>query len=279
MFIKILKHLICVPLAFFVLVGPAFASETCDYDLSGLDEYLYEGDVFTCFDGTSTSLGDVRRLLQERASKNKAETDWSEMVRVYVEDLVSLDVDQIELLETLGGQTFSVIVDGLCVAECSRLFLPLASNILFKNSAIVALTDSTSKSQIKFHGKNLGVSGGFISVNDFLSSIKTYGEIKDNDSRIEFILNKHSNADPIHQNWHAFFAQTINATNHECKGVKPLVIVLTPKYFSQNSLSLRNSKTYVPPNDKVMLRKVRKVLGQEAAVFRVYETEMVGVCG
>jgi len=210
-------------------------------------------------------------------SRNKIiETEISDKLHnyIYAENSINMNAN-INVLKKIERTKTTLIIDGICSGDCSRLLAPLADRIILKERAFIALTDSSIPSRYAFFGAKIHESI-FLEKGMTLNEMKALSEkytIEKNEKFVEevrLIANTHVNLS--HLQWHSQVRQTLKHTQSNCWPVKSLIIILTPSYLKENGFNISGDKT--PPVKSEILNIIEPLYESPISLYSYDQTPL-----
>lgn len=160
------------------------------------------------------------------------------------------------LIEALSRKpkntNLSVIIDRPCLAICSRLLLPVADKVVFKENGFAALTDSTAKSVIAGEAELFFDKYNENSSQESLGNIgrqyqeNTLQRLKD---ELEIVVKSGSNY--THLSYHSQARQILKRTlQNKCVPLPNIAVILDERYFRENRIKVLRDRN-LPLDTKI----------------------------
>lgn len=190
-------------------------------------------------------------------------------------------ITRAEIETAFVGRTFVLLIDGICVAECSRLLLPVSTQLSFTEGSFAALTDSSMPSYFDHVTKTILENNDDdqkrgLKLGTFEHAKISYAkDVKENYlADVQFFA---STETPLtHLNLHAILEQVLKQTQKEyCDPVKSVAVAMTADYYRRNLISMRGE--YIHPPSQKIVSDIQKELGP-TLVVNTYDMRPINKC-
>jgi len=274
-----MKRVALILITFFswLINSPAFCAEEppspikpnpdCDQLIQKMPEAFSGKDVL-CLTSISNEIGIWNQLEDGQV--------------LLVHNLIDFELDTRDLLEITKEKSFALVIDGICAGKCSRLLMPLASEISFTSGSFAALTDSSIESRISHSAKQLFGKKGEnfrlkLSRDEVEGLHPSYARQIENEYSLDLKLIAQSDTSVSHLNWHSSVRQILKYNDDtQCWPINFLAVILTPDYLHENGLGRLNGSHSIPIRQEI-LKVVERELGDFLVIYS-YDTEPLNQC-
>lgn len=189
-----------------------------------------------------------------------------------------LNLTSEQLLELFDGKKPHLVVYGVCAGACSRLLVPLASFIEFRDDGLAVLTDSSAINKSQFTQARLGnFEQGPIKIerNFIQNSKRSYNETyaKELSQDIMLISGTYTSID--HLLWHTHVYQSLKFRPTGRCSHETLAVIMTKRYISGN---ITNVVGQYDIEDDKSIALLRETFGDKIVVSKTYFSDPIYGC-